>query len=1077
MLVLLDRHCLIDMGRGWRILAACWLVCQSIALSGQESQALYPAELSLSALTTEDGLPNNSVNVVVQDSLGFLWIGTWEGLAKYDGYEVVTYRTNPLDSSSLSNNRIETLLMDASGQLWVGTWDGINRYDLGCDCFERYRLDHQGNPLGQINALIDDQAGGLWLGTQQGLLLRFDKEEGTFSPYLNGGSSGVDLTGQQIRTLLIDHSNHLWIGTGEPFNPMIVGDGLYRLHLPSGRVKRFQGAGSGLIDDRISSMHQDRRGGLWVGTCRSGLHQYDQENEVFVALEPGRSDVYAPEGVPGPWSACPPVTFVHEDRAGKMWIGTYNGGVARFDPVTRQYQLYRHDPRQTPSLGGEEVWSCFEDRTGILWIASHSGGLQKIDPSARKFRSYTYDVAHPSGISHPFITGLQPSVSNPHSLWIGTQAGLNRLDRRTGEVTVYANDPTIPASLSSNTIWALCQDQAGIVWIGTDRGLDRLDPGTGRFRHYLTNLEDERVFQGNTILAIHESPSGLLWVSSWSGRLYSFDPSTGRHRAYRFAQRSGSASEGRIYHIFEDDEGVLWLSTYLDALYRFNPRTGDSQPHLQGIGANWVLQDEDKTFWVATSDRGLIHFDPATGELIESFTTHEGLPSNTIFSIFQDHEGWFWLSSGKGLSRFDPASSQFINYNTGDGLPDNSFNISSGAQQADGTIFFGGTAGVVEIHPTQVQRNVHAPSVVLTGLGIHDVARSSTSHVSHLPVLGEDVTLRHSENDLTFDYVGLHFSHPANNHYRYRLDPYDDDWISAGNRRSARYTSLKPGMYTFRVTAANSDGIWNEQGSSLRFEIATPWWNAWWFWILLGLSLAALAYAVYRFRIRQIKREAQTKLAFERRLLHTEMSALRAQMNPHFLYNCLNSIDHYIIKNETEKASDYLGRFSRLMRLTLQNSRSRTVPLKDDLEALRLYLEMESLRFPGTFEYEISVSDQVSDDLTEVPPMLIQPFVENAILHGLKPKPGGGKVTIEAFHENEHLCLTIEDNGIGRAKAQELAAQRRRSKRRSYGMQITQERVQMFNDLYGGEATIDIIDLTDDEGQPAGTRVEVELPA
>ena len=339
----------------------------------------------------------------------------------------------------------------------------------------------------------------------------------------------------------------------------------------------------------------------------------------------------------------------------------------------------------------------------------------------------------------------------------------------------------------------------------------------------------------------------------------------------------------------------------------------------------------------------------------------------------------------------------------------------------------------------------------------------------------EEITLKHNENDLTFEFVGLQFGNPAQNRYRYRLDPYDEAWVHAGSRHPARYTSLRPGKYTFRVAAANSDGVWNEQGKFVHLNILYPWWSTWWFRILTILGLALAAYSIYRYRISQIRREAGTRVAFERKLADEKLSALKAQMNPHFIFNCLNSIEHYIIKNDRKKASEYLGNFSRLMRLTLQSSRVSFVPLNEELEALRLYLKMESLRFTGNFDYEIKVDDQIDSGALEVPPMLIQPFVENAILHGLMHKKGDGKVSISIQQADNHLLCLVEDNGIGRTRARELSAGRS-SNRRSFGMQITEDRIRMINELYDAEADVEVVDLFDAEGAAVGTRVVLCLP-
>jgi ligand-binding sensor domain-containing protein len=1065
------------MKRGWVLLTG--LLWPLSVIVGQE-RALQPT-LRFEQLTTVEGLPNNSVNAIAQDSTGYLWIGTWEGLARYNGYEVQTYRTDPGDSTTLSNNRIECLLVDRSGCLWVGTWYGINRYHPESDSFERIGFVTGETPrqsLGQVNAMMEDRRGRLWLGTQEHGLFRFDPEKKQFERFLWDDAGDYSLAGQQVRVLLEDRQGNIWIGTGEPFNPAITGAGLFCLNPETGAVKNYRhdpGNPNSLSDDRVSALHEDHRGFLWIGTCQSGLHRLDPASGEILRLPAPGISVRAPVGDPGPWSACPPVTLIREDQHGGLWVGTYNGGLHRYDLEAGTFQAYYHDPSRKEGLATNEVWSFFEDRSGIIWIATHEAGVQKINPFAQKFRTYQYD---PGSLTHPFITGLSISEQEPEILWVGTQdGGLNRLDLRTAHVQPYLHDPASPGSINSNTIWAIKHDSRGNLWVGTDRGLDLLDSQMGIFRHLMTDFNPDNSLLGNTILSLYEDRLGRFWVGAWDGNLYLFDQNREVHQKMNILQKIPSASEGRIYHIFEDENGVLWLSTYLDALYRFDPQSGKSQSFLKGIGANWVHPSEDGHFWVGTNDRGLIRFNPGTGEVIKAFTHAEGLPSNTVFCILEDDQGWLWISTGNGLSHFNPKTSQFINYDESDGLPSNSFNLGSAIQDASGRMFFGGIKGVVLVDPDRIKPNQIPPKMVLTGLKTQ--RRGEAAQIEKLPPAWnpeEEIPLRHNENDMTFEFVGLHFGSPDQNRYRYRLEPYDKTWVQAGGRRSARYTSLRPGHYVFRVSAANSDGVWNEEGQSVRFYIRPPWWGAWWFRILLGLALAMAAYGIYRYRVNQIRREASTRVAFERKLADEKLSALKAQMNPHFLFNCLNSIDHYIIKNETDKASEYLGNFSRLMRMILQNSRVSFVPLKEELEALRLYLKMESLRFAGNFEYEIRVDEKIDVNVLEVPPMLIQPFVENAIWHGLMHKMEGGKIVVSICRKEDGLHCIVEDNGVGRARARKLEAGRRRSKHRSYGMQITQDRIRMINELYDANAGIEITDLYDDEGAAAGTRVELNLP-
>ncbi|MFK7970687.1 MAG: histidine kinase, partial [Bacteroidia bacterium] len=338
------------------------------------------------------------------------------------------------------------------------------------------------------------------------------------------------------------------------------------------------------------------------------------------------------------------------------------------------------------------------------------------------------------------------------------------------------------------------------------------------------------------------------------------------------------------------------------------------------------------------------------------------------------------------------------------------------------------------------------------------------------------LSLKPDENFFSFEFSSIAFTAGDKNTFRYRLLNFDDNWTTASERKFANYTNVPPGEYKFQLQVANNEGIWNEKPCSLSVHIARPWWNTAWFWLLSAIGIAGLVYSIYMYRTRQIRKEERLRLHYEQRLSDMEMSALRAQMNPHFIFNAMNSIEYFIINNEQEKAIDYLNRFSRLIRLILQNSKSTIVPLKDDLEALKLYLEIENMRFDELFEYEIKIEKNLDTALIKVPPMLMQPYVENAIWHGLlQKKRKDGKIGLTIRKDKGSLICLIEDNGIGRAAAEQLKS-KSGTRKKSFGMKITSDRLEALNKITGTNASVHIYDLQNKEHEPAGTRVELIIP-
>ena len=339
----------------------------------------------------------------------------------------------------------------------------------------------------------------------------------------------------------------------------------------------------------------------------------------------------------------------------------------------------------------------------------------------------------------------------------------------------------------------------------------------------------------------------------------------------------------------------------------------------------------------------------------------------------------------------------------------------------------------------------------------------------------KSLNLNHTENFFSLEFSALNPFAGDKTKFLYKLEGFDEDWRSTSNHRQAEYTNVPGGNYTFLLKAGNNEGIWNPKPYQLQINISIPWWESSWFYGSLILSGILVLYAFYRYRLNQLKSKQQVQFEFNQKIAKVEMSALRAQMNPHFIFNCLNSIDYFIIQNDAEKASDYLNRFSRLIRLILQNSRSTKISLQDDLEALKLYIEMESLRFDDQFKYAVKVANDIDLQQIKVPPMLLQPYVENAIWHGLSNKYGKGKLDLKIDRKTNYLYCSIQDNGIGREAASKLRS-KSTTRHKSFGMQIAKERLNLINQLEDEKGLVKIIDLIGKNGQANGTKVVLKIP-
>lgn len=510
-----------------------------------------------------------------------------------------------------------------------------------------------------------------------------------------------------------------------------------------------------------------------------------------------------------------------------------------------------------------------------------------------------------------------------------------------------------------------------------------------------------------------------------------------------------SLSDNTIYSILEDSENTLWLATK-DGLNRFNPEQRnfttfrDHRDERKNHSTNklfCLFEDSQKNFWIGTRGNGLLKFDRET-HTFDAYTMEDGLPNNVVYGILEDNQGNLWMSTNWGISRFDKQRTNFLNFDVTDGLQSNEFNAQSFLRSKAGELFFGGMKGFNSFFPSEILTNPTMPNIVITAFKKFNIRQP-------LEIFdGDTIRLKHNDNFFSFEFSALDFTNPGKNKYAYLLENYNKDWtyVDAG-RHFAEYTNMNPGTYIFRVIGSNNDGIWNNEGTKLTIIIRPPWYKTWYFRVGLLAGIIFLIWLIIVLRVGQIRK----KHVFEKRMLHVEkqlfeiqQKALRLQMNPHFIFNSLNSIQSFILSKDIDLAVNYLSRFSQLMRLILANSRESIIPLADELQAIKYYIEIEQLRFDNKFDYSIQIDQEIDEEFTGIPPMILQPYIENAIIHGLVHKNSPGTITLEITKIENGIRCVITDNGIGRAKATEIK-KNSGLKTKSRGMMITRERLELLN--------------------------------
>jgi len=850
-------------------------------------------DIKFERVSLEQGLSDSTAFCMLQDSQGFMWFGTHDGLNKYDGYDFKVYRHDPEAPHSLSNSDVRCLHEDQSGILWIGTnGGGLNRFDRENERFIHYQYDpDDSHSLSNdvVKVIYEDRSGVLWIGTEDGLN-RFDRKTAGFVRYRNVPNDLNSLSHNSVTSIYADklhpedQSGVLWVGT--------FGGGLNAFDRDSGQFVRYQAglpdpsslSGSygpssdpnSLSSNFVTSIYEDRVGRLWIGTW-GGLSELNRE--AAPGTDAGRFTHYqANPNVPTSLGHNY-VLSIHEDQSGVLWIGTGGGGLDQFDPESGRFIHYKADPDDPHSLSNDRVWSIYQDQSGVLWVGTGGGGLNKSYLETQEFVHYKTDPGDPNSLSHnnvlaiyeQAVDGAHPGEDQSSVLWIGTGGGgLNKLDRETGQFTHYQNDPDDPRSLSHNTVASIYEDRSGVLWVGTFGGLNRFEQRGERFILYQNDPDDPYSLGGNSVRAILEDQSGVLWIGTGSG-LDRFDRKLGQFAHYQADPNDPhSLSHNNVLAIYEDRSGVLWVGTFGGGLNRFD-RDSERFSHFQtdpndrnSLSDNNVAsiyEDRSGVLWIGTFSGGLNRFDRDS----ETFTRYRcrekgGLPSDAVYGILEDEQGRLWLSTSKGLSKFDPRTGTFKNYDVRNGLQGNEFNGGAYHRSSSGEMFFGGTNGFNAFYPRRIRDNPYVPPIVITSLtpgGGHTDVGGAVENVRQL-------TLSWPNNFFEFEFAALSYVQPEKNQYAYILEGFEEDWNTIGTRRFGRYTNIPGGTYTLRIRGSNNDGIWNVAGTSVDVTVVPPFWETWWFVGIVALLLVGGTIGGYRLRVKGIEtrsRELERQVA------------------------------------------------------------------------------------------------------------------------------------------------------------------------------------------------------------------------
>lgn len=957
----------------------------------------------------------------------------------------------------LAQSQVRAIAQDAEGYLWFGTLGGASRFD-GLR-FTNYALQ-EGLPDAQVNAVLCTRDGTVWLGAGGSLVALRGKRTTTvplppsardarilaLAELPDGdlliGTDGVGLlrygktgvsplagfpsdTASTVRALLVLADGDVIAGTRA---------GAYRW-----RADHSTPIALGPGVESISALAQGADGTVWYGTFRDGLYgtradgtllAYDEENGLL------NSNVRA----------------LLMDTKGRLWVGTKFGANVLEKEKLRAFTIHQGMPN-------DNLWCLFQDRDGGIWIGTDGAGVLRY--AGDRFVTWTVG----DGLCSDLVMTI--AADDRGDLWLGTYG--NGICRRDGMAMLSTFD-----GLPNNTVWCSLAAPDSTLWFGTTNGLVHLRNGV------VLPLEADRSLSETRVLALHRDPDGTLWCGTREG--LAILPPTGPARLINKDAKTLLRSVRAIVvngdaHLLATDLGVV----------RMRQGSTEQWSTAEGLCDNTVqclLVDAKKRTWIGTTN-GLACHD---GQRLINLRLGSDFGSNYIDLLLDDGAGMVWAGTNNGLFRFHPDSllSDVANkehYTAVDGIRGTECNLNAGFRDAQGRLFFGTNAGLVMHDPTRgpVTGVQYEPVVRITDLRSFMLPTNwsgQSDSVDQRTGLPAGLDLVYRKNHLTFDYTAVALADADRVRFQYRMLGFDPDWLPATDARFASYSNLPQGDYTFQVRASRNGHDWGPE-TSFSFHIAPPYWLTWWFFAACAAGLGALAFGVMRFRsIRRARHEKTRQLMLRSRMLQLEQQALNANMNRHFIFNALNSIQFYINRQDRMAANRYLTSFAKLIRKNLDASRTDTTTLAEELERLDLYLVLEHMRFKDKFKYTVTIDPAVDTGRIELPAMMLQPYVENSIWHGILPTERQGTVSISVEPGIPgHVRITIMDDGVG-VEASRANKSGQASDHISRGIEITKGRADVLRRLDLADIRITGPEqLHDAAGQPSGTAVTIELPS
>ncbi|MDQ3021021.1 MAG: SMP-30/gluconolactonase/LRE family protein [Bacteroidota bacterium] len=970
-------------------------------------------DINFERLSLNDGLSQSIIYCICQDSTGFMWFATQDGLNRFDGHNFKVFRNNRNDNHSLPINYISVLYEDNDEILWIGGMnDNLSMYDKIQDNFKNIKLDDDQDisKSSVITSIVEDNDGILFIGTCDGGLKKYDKKNNCIEHFAKGSYNSTIFSNPDITCLLNDKEGNLWIGTME--------EGLFCYNKKRNSVQKFSELfdKENLTDNYITCIYEDDKGIIWVGTL-NGLNSINKSQKslkkYFYNYENKNKHLNYR------------ISFIIQDKKKNLWVSTKNYGLIKFID-SDNYIEYSYDENNVNSISSNSIYTLYIDRSNTLWIGTMNVGVNKMDCDKKLFYNITKNKSQANTYNVENVRAVFKDKNE--RLWIGTSKnGVFVLEKEKENVKIYNKPVNHLSQLINKNISGIMEDSKKNIWFTSfsEGSLIKYSIENDKLEYFTFDPSDSvfsKIFYGNSFI-LGTSSKGMI---NFNHEKEVFEElKDGLNTLNTF-------SKDKIFCMLKD-ENILWIGTQNEGLYKYNLHENELHNFRHGLNESKTISDnfvtclhidKNRNLWIGTYSGGLNKLENEDQSFL-NFNISHGIKDN-IKGILEDDANMLWLSTYYGLQRFNPQNYSVKEYHHSDGLQSNEFNDGAYFKDKEGILYFGGINGLTYFHPKEIKDNPYIPNVVITDFEIFNQKVNGSFDNPFLKkniIYADEINLTYKESVFSFKFAALIYNNPQKNQYAYKMEGFDNDWTYCDTRRRTTYTNLNPGTYIFRVKGSNNDGIWNEEGTSIKINISPPYWKTWWFRGLGALGLITATGLGYRQRLETLKKESKAQEDFSRKLIEVQENEMKRIA--HSLHDGI-AHDVLILKNKALMALKHKEHTEGLEKALEEISEQSSATIKDvrniayDLHPHQL----DKLGFTKTirsiindvskstnikFDFETDNVDEVLSKESEINLYrVVQESITNIIKHSM-----ASEATLKVSRLEDSLLISITDNGHG----------------------------------------------------------------